>query len=128
MPTKKGELNGTWNSGKDNISMKVPVILFEEDGCQIMYCPALDVSGYGNTEEEARNSFHEALNEFLLYTTHKKTFVSELRKLGWVPKKSRYKSLTPPSMTQLLTENENFSRIFNSFPFRKVDESITLPC
>jgi len=128
MPAKRGEFDGIWNSGKESISMKVPVILFEEDGCQIMYCPALDVSGYGNTEAEARDSFHVALSEFLLYTTNKKTFVSELRKLGWVPGKSRNKPFMPPSMTQLLTENENFSRIFNSFPFKKVDESITLPC
>jgi hypothetical protein len=128
MPTKEGSFQGIWDSGKDKITVSVPVILFEEDGSQIMYCPALDVSGYGKTELEANESFHISLGEFFLYTTHKKTFIEELRKLGWTIRKSKHKPMIPPPMSELLSTNENFSRIFNGFPFRKIDESISLPC
>lgn len=124
---KRGSVSGTWKSDKDNISVNLAVILFEEDGSKIMYCPALDVSGYGKTEEEAQQSFNIALGEFFLYTTRKKTFISEMERLGWTIR-SKHKSLQPPSMSELLNNNDNFSRIFNSFPFRKIDQSISLPC
>lgn len=124
---KKGSFSGTWESGSDNIKVNLPIILFEEDGSQIMYCPALDVSGYGKTEAEARDSFNITLGEFFLYTTNKKTFHTVLQKLGWTLRKSKFKPLHPPSMSELLNNNANFSRIFNSFPFRKIDQPIELP-
>lgn len=124
---KKGSFSGTWKSEKDKIKVNLPIILFEEDGSQIMYCPALDISGYGKTEAEARDSFNVTLGEFFLYTTHKKTITTVLQKLGWSLRKSKYKPMHPPSMSELLNNNDNFSRIFNSFPFRKIDQPIELP-
>jgi len=124
---KRGAFSGTWKSDKENIMVNLAVILFEEDGSQIMYCPALDVSGYGKTEDEAHDSFNVALGEFFLYTTRKKTFVGEMERLGWTIR-SKHKSMLPPSMSELLNNNENFSRIFNNFPFRKIDQPISLPC
>lgn len=124
---KNGTFSGTWKSGSDNISVNLPIILFEEDGCQIMYCPALDVSGYGKTESEAQESFHISLGEFFLYTTRKKTFKMVLQNLGWTIRKSKFKPMHPPSMSDLLCNNDNFSRIFNNFNFRKVDQPFELP-
>jgi len=58
---------------------------------------------------------------------NKKTFESELRRLGWTINGKHDAAPKPPSMTKLLSENENFSRIFNNFPFQKIDSNITLP-
>jgi hypothetical protein len=106
----------------------LPIIIFEEDGCQIMFCPALDISGYGKTEPEAQESFNIALGEFFLYTTHKNTFTSELQRMGWTIRKSKRKPMTPPPMSELLSKNDNFSRIFDNFPYRKINQSISMPC
>lgn len=124
---KEGAFKGKWESGYNTIDMKIPVIIFEEDGSLIVYCPALDVSGYGETEEEAKKSFKLSLGEFFTYTLNKKTFRSELQRMGWSLRKSKYKPIHPPSFTELLSKNQNFSRIFNDYPFRKIDENIAIP-
>ena len=125
---KSGSFSGTWKSGNENIKCMLPIIIFEEDGCQIMFCPALDISGYGKTEPEAQESFNIALGEFFLYTTHKNTFTSELQRMGWTIRKSKRKPMTPPPMSELLSKNDNFSRIFDNFPYRKINQSISMPC
>jgi hypothetical protein len=124
---KGGAFSGKWQSGHEIINMKIPIIIFEEDGSQIVYCPALDVSGYGNDELEAKESFKISLGEFFTYTLNKNTFRSELVRMGWTLRKSKYKPMHPPSFTESLINNDNFSRIFNNFPFRKVDENIPIP-
>ena len=70
----KGEIKGTWNSGNREIKVHLPFIIFEQDKVHVVYCPALDVSGYGNNEEEAFESFKINLGEFLLYTNNKNSF------------------------------------------------------
>jgi hypothetical protein len=127
MSEKLKAIRGQWVSGKNAIKVNLPLIQFEEDGSQIVYCPALDVSGYGNTEAEAMTSFSISLGEFFHYTTNKKTLASELKLMGWVIKKSKNKPMTPPPMSDLLESNDNFSRIFNSHPFRKFDKAFDLP-
>lgn len=123
---KQGEFSGNYKSGKDNINMNIPIILFEEDGSQIVYCPALDISGYGNNIDEAKESFEISLGEFFRYTLNKNTFISELSRMGWTIRKKN-KPMHPPEMSELLDKNENFSRIFNNFPFQKINKNISFP-
>jgi hypothetical protein len=117
---------GNWLDDHQEIEISVPMILFEEDNCQILYCPALDISGYGKNEDEAYESFKISLGEFFKYTTNKGTFNSELLRMGWELKK-KGKPMIPPTMQQLLEENENFSRIFNNFSFKKFDQPVAFP-
>jgi hypothetical protein len=126
MTEKVRAISGQWVSGKSRIKVNLSLIQFEEDGTQIIYCPALDVSGYGNTETEAMNSFSISLGEFFQYTTNKNTLASELKNMGWIVK-GKNKPMSPPPMSQLLESNDNFSRIFNSHPFRKFDQAFDLP-
>lgn len=127
MAEKVKAISGQWVSGKNMIKVNLSLIQFEEDGTQIVYCPALDVSGYGNTESEAMNSFSISLGEFFQYTTNKKTLASELKNMGWEVNKGKNKPMSPPPMSRLLESNDNFSRIFNSHPFRKFDKAFDLP-
>ncbi len=124
---KQAEFTGNWKSGRDNINMNLPVIMFEEDGAQIVYCPALDVSGYGKNTDEANESFKTSLSEFFKYTLHKNTFISELSRMGWTIRKNKNKPMHPPEMSELLETNDNFKRIFNNFPYNKVDRNISIP-
>jgi len=100
--------------------------MFSEDNTKIMYCPALEVSGYGKSDPEARESFETSLDQFLEYTILKKTLSSELEKLGW-KLHDKHKPAYPPTMQQLLEKNENFNRIFNDHPFKKIDEQFEIP-
>ncbi len=70
---------------KDRISLQinVQVALFQEDGIWVAYCPALEVSSYGDEKEEAKQGFEEAMQIFLIETERKGTLEKCLLKLGW---------------------------------------------
>lgn len=124
---KTGSISGTIPISHGYIKVNLPLIRFEEDGSKIAYCPALDVSGYGLSDTEAMESFKISLAEFFRYLVNKKTFEKELVRLGWHMSSRRESKMTPPTMTKLLEENDNFSRIFNNHPFYKEDYSVELP-
>ena len=117
---------GQWASGTDKITVNLPMIEFEEDGCKIIYCPALDVSGYGKNAEEANESFLITMGEFFLYGLHKKTLVEELQSMGWIIKHNN-KKMQAPEMSKLLLENENFKRIFDNFDYQKFNKQVEIP-
>ena len=68
------------------------LIEFNENDVNIVYSPALDISGYGYNSDEAKNSFNIALHEFFQYTNNKKTFDKVLIELGWTIKGSKKKT------------------------------------
>lgn len=53
MKSKNQIFTGTWESSVHTLKVKLSLIQFQEDGAEIVYCPALEVTGYGNTVEEA---------------------------------------------------------------------------
>lgn len=125
--SKEQIMTGGWADGKNKIKCKLPLIIFEEDNNIITFCPALDLSGYGATEEEAKRSFEITLSEYFNYTVHKKTLVDDLKKHGWTIKKNLRKPAIPPTMQDLLQNNHDFNRIFNNFNFKKKDATIDIP-
>lgn len=66
-----------------SFNVDVQVALFKEDDIWVAYCPALEVSSYGDDEEEARSAFEEAMQIFLAETERKGTLEKYLLKLGW---------------------------------------------
>jgi hypothetical protein len=65
------------------------------------------------------------LKEFFNYTLHKKTLVSELKRLGWKVSKKRISK--PPSLVDMINENEYLATIFEEKQYKKFDKKITLP-
>ena len=80
-----------FGNGKYHVGLSL--VEFKEEDVTIIYSPALDLSGYGHSEVEAKNSFSEALQEFFRYTNNKKTLDKVLKKLGWSIKGSKKKLL-----------------------------------
>jgi len=117
--------SGRYKTGHSDVIVRVSVIFFEDSGSIVSYCPALNVYGYGSDEAEAKKSFEISLGEFFRYTINKGTLESELRKLGWTISNSR--RMSPPSFSDLLRNNEDFSEIFNHHDFKKEDRDITIP-
>ncbi len=118
------EIKGNFRNKRNKVNFNLPVIKFQEDNLYFFYSPALDLSGYGNTEEEAKISFNETLGQFFDYTTNKKTLVSELKKLGW---KVKGKSLTVPSLTEMIITNSYLAEIFEEKAYTKFHQTISLP-
>lgn len=98
--------------GDHLVNIELNILIFDEDGIKYVYSPALDLTGYGNSEEEAMGSFKVVLEEFVHYTENKKTIYKELERLGWTvnPKKRR---VQPPADEQLLEDNEIYRDLKN---------------
>jgi hypothetical protein len=101
------------------------LIEFKEDDVTIIYSPALNLSGYGYTPEEAKNSFNIALHEFFRYTTTKKTFDKVLKELGWKIKGSNKKpKIEAPLNSELIAKNPLYNEIINSKNYKVYNEDV----
>jgi hypothetical protein len=117
---------GFISMGQNKIEGSLDIIIFLENDTTIVYCPTLEVYGYGADENEAHESFKISLAEFFRYCTNKNTLRTELKRLGWQMKRSKLKPMVPPPITELLSSNENLSRIYNNFDFRKTATNVSI--
>lgn len=124
MPQKLGHTS-QYRDGHNWINVKLSLIEFEEEGLHFIYSPALDLTGYGKTEEKARESYNLAMEEFLKYTSNKETVFQELERLGWTI--SNKKKVKAPSLSSLLQSRSYLEEIFTEKNFRKTDETVAIP-
>jgi len=124
MPKNLGHTS-QYRDGRNWVNVKLSLIEFEEDGLYFVYSPALDLTGYGKTEVEAKESYNIAMEEFLTYTTHKETVFEELERLGWTI--SKKKKISAPSLPELLQSRSYLEEIFTEKQFRKTDENVAIP-
>ena len=103
--------------------------LIKEDDNFILYSPALDLSGYGDSEGEAETSFELALEEFMRYSSAKNTTKQALVDLGWTFTHTgkRKKRLIAPPLYQMLERDEYLSNIFDEKPFHKFNKTVHIP-
>lgn len=114
-------------------SFKVKLLLFhfvDEHKVHLIYSPHLDLTGYGNNLEEARNSFGIVFEDFVDYTLKKKTLGKVLTGLGWELKGSaqRPKKVIAPSITSVIKDNEYVSEIFDKYSVNTYHQEVGLPC
>ncbi len=112
---------------KDGTDIQLPLIIFEEGGATICYCPALDLSGYGYSETEAMESYNYNLSEYFDHTIKTNTLAHDLRRLGWLFNNNKHKNLIPPPVTSLLSSNSNFKRVFEKFNYKKLSSKVHFP-
>lgn len=123
----ENKIFGTWTDGKKMIDVNLQIIIFTEDDTQIIFCPALNLTGYGKTETEAMASFRTVLNEYFTYTNNKNTLAEDLRMMGWDIRKNLKKPATPPAMSELLNTNDDFKNIFDNYDYKKLNTSVSMP-
>lgn len=116
---------GTFTKGNQKIDITLPFVSFKEDNIYIYYCPALDLTGYGETEEDAEKSIKIVLGEFFDYSLTKKTLHSELERLGWILKSK--KKFIPPDILSVANTNESFKEIVNHKDYRTHRVNIPIP-
>ncbi len=101
------------------------IVEFVEDEIIIVYSPALDLSGYGKTIEEAQQSFTNAMEEFFRYTTNKKTLDKVLKDLGWAVKGSKKNlKFNPPKDSDLIISNSLYNEIVNNKSYKVSKQQI----
>ena len=117
------EFSGKLQMDKGLVTVNLLLYLFEENETSIVYCPALDLSAYAPTEQEALNAWPEVLAEYLLYTTRKKTLSADLQMHGWTVKRK----MVPPPVEQVIQKNPEFMKIFSEGNYKQVDYSAKIP-
>ncbi|WP_300744497.1 hypothetical protein [uncultured Rikenella sp.] len=116
---------GTMNVQGRKIKVKLSVIKFEDGGCTVLYCPAVEVYGYGKTDAEARSSLSVCMEEFFTYTLQNNTLAEELDRLGW--KQNEEREIVPPSFSSLLRKSKILNGILNTRNFSKTDRNFDIP-
>lgn len=112
-----------FDNGKYHVGLSL--IEFQEDDVTIIYSPALDLSGYGYSQEEAKKSFSEALHEFFRYTSTKKTIDKVLKGLGWSIRGSKKKpKFNPPKDSDLVRTNALYNEIVNNKNYKVSREDV----
>lgn len=123
---KEAGLSGKWKQGNKTVTVNVPVMIFEEANIHIAYTPVLDISGYGETEEEAKKSLEVCVTEYLSYTVNKKTLFDDLIAHGWTIRK-KTKPFIAPEITDLINKNEYLHDIVNSRAYRMDRMNVDIP-
>ncbi len=108
------------------IEVNVDLIEYEEDCIFYVYCPPLDLIGYGSSHTEARASWETVLEEYFRYTLNKNTLVKDLESRGWCVRKKN-SQLKPPTLSWMLQHNEQLGEVYNNPNFQKVSLPISMP-
>ena len=87
-----------------NLKLKftLPVSILKENDSFIAYTPALDLSTCGDTFEEAKKRFSEAVNIFFEEVVRKGTLEDVLSDLGWKKVQSHW---NPPVVISQESQN-----------------------
>ena len=118
-------LTANLDRGQEKYHVGLSLVEFEEDDVTIIYSPALDLSGYGYNQSEAKQSFTEALKEFFRYTANKGTLDKVLQELGWGVKGSKKKpKFNPPKDSDLVSINPLYNEIVNNKSYKVSRENI----
>ncbi len=105
-----------------NLSVILDVYVFMDGDSYIAYSPALDLSGYGDSEEAAKESFSIVMDEYISYGVSRRTLVKDLRAHGWKVKSLKQRKMSAPSFDTLLRSNDTFKDILENKEYRKVAE------
>ncbi len=116
-----------------NRSIKARILLFhftDKQGVHFIYSPHLDLTGYGYSQEEAKQSFEVVLEDFFDYTLKKGTLGRVLKKLGWKQQKGSLKKPLKsfaPSITTVIANNKHVADIFDKYPLNTYHQEVELP-
>ncbi|HHH52667.1 MAG TPA: hypothetical protein ENK91_03335 [Bacteroidetes bacterium] len=112
---------------KNTINIKLWLIHFkDENGIHFIHSPNLDITGYGLTKKEAKQSFEIALEEFFDYAIKNKTLIKVLNDLGWETKEFENISVNH-NIFSIIKNTEFVSEIFEKYPVNSFHEKIGIP-
>jgi predicted RNase H-like HicB family nuclease len=81
----------TTDASAQTIKASVPLLISVVDsGHYLAYCPALELSSYGDSAADARAAFEEALVLLMEDTIQRGTLEKYLLKLGWTLRRTAY--------------------------------------
>lgn len=107
-------------------SFSLDIYAFKEGDAHIYYSPALDISGYGLTDNEARESLLFSIREYLDYGIKKRTLVKDLRAHGWKVRSLRQKKFKAPDLDDMVAKNGTLRDILINRDYSKSRTEVSL--
>lgn len=116
-----------YNTENSTLNFLLSVYIFTENNIYIAYCPALDISGYGEKEEDAKKSFGEVMRQYIEYCVHKNTLVKDLQKHGWKVRSVKQKKFKAPDIAYMMKKNLDFKEILDNKEYSRYMENVSIP-
>jgi len=110
-----------------SVNVSLGMYLFKEGESYIVYCPALDLSAYGDSEEHAKKSFADIFAITIKYMLNKNTVKDDLIKHGWQIKSLKQKKIKAPSFETMLKNNESFREILENREYKTYKQHVGIP-
>ena len=80
----------------ESVQVALEINLIEDGDYIVAYCPSLELSSFGKSDTEAKESFDEALKIFMEYCIENGTLEKNLLNLGWSLRKLPTVKYEPP--------------------------------
>jgi len=123
----KLNFSGKLNYKDKSVNVSLSMYLFKEGESYIVYCPALDLSAYGNSEEHAKKSFEDIFSMTIEYMLNKNTMKNDLINHGWQIKSLKQRKINAPSFDTMLKINESFREILETKEYTKYKQPVKIP-
>ena len=105
------------NDGSIECEVAVMIIV-DDDNTFTAFCPALQLSTYGDSAEDVKDAFNEALGAFIEEMEEKNVFQDELIRLGWTLEAGIRPHFRQPENISVPTYLLNKSNEVITTPFR----------
>jgi len=109
-----------------SVTVNLSMYLFKEGKSFILYCPALDLSAYGDSEVQAKKSFEDVFEMTIKYMITKNTMKEDLLNHGWQMKSLKQRQIKAPSFETML-KNESFRDILERKEYTTYRQSVNIP-
>ena len=76
------------------VQVQLGVLIFQEENSFIAYCPALQMSAYGESVSDAKEAFEDLIKSYIEDTEKMGTLEEDLKKHGW--QKNTIKRIVEP--------------------------------
>jgi hypothetical protein len=103
----------------NKIKINVGVYIFKDNNIFIAYCPSLDLSGYGEDIDKAKESFDIVINEYIKTCSEKGTLESDLIHHGW----KIGEKMQMPKVSTLMRKNSAFRELLDKVDYTKYSET-----
>ncbi|MDF9831334.1 hypothetical protein [Parabacteroides sp. PF5-6] len=125
--SSKQILSGEFEHNETAVKVQLGVYLFKEMDSYIVYCPALDLSAYGDSEYDAQKAFTEKLEITFKYCMNKNTLVKDLKQHGWDIKSKSQSKIKAPSLEEMLQKNEALKDILENKEYSVYKQNVDFP-
>jgi len=110
-----------------SVNVSLAMYLFREEKSYIIYCPALDLSAYGDTEEHAKDSFADVFEITIKYMLNKNSIREDLLNHGWQIKSLKQKKIKAPSFETMLKKNNLLREILQNKEYTTFRQEVGIP-